>query len=182
MNAIYFAASISDKNGVNGGSHIDEALAIQEFMIMPTGASTFAGAFQIGSEGGVAPETGSPKEALDVASSEFYKDGNYDLDLRNPNPNAFKWSIGEQLASLCEELISESSNVSIENSFGENDCDAGAHFHSKISDRIQIVGGDLTASKTWLVLNYEASQGESIKCDSQPRVLVNDTHGFALFL
>ena len=82
---------------------------------------------------------------MDVASSEFYKDGNYDLDLRNPNPNAFKWSIGEQLASLCEELISESSNVSIENSFGENDCDAGAHFHSKISDKIQIVGGDLTA-------------------------------------
>ena len=82
---------------------------------------------------------------MDVGSSEFYKDGNYDLDFRNPNSDAFKQLNGEQLASLCEELISESSNVSIENSFGENDCDAGAHFHSKISDKIQIVGGDLTA-------------------------------------
>ncbi|KAM9922792.1 hypothetical protein OXX59_005606 [Metschnikowia pulcherrima] len=50
MNAIYFAASFSDKNVVNGGSHIDEALAIQEFMIVPTGATTFAEALQIGSE------------------------------------------------------------------------------------------------------------------------------------
>ena len=50
MNAIYFAASFSDKNGVNGGSHIDGALAIQEFMIVPNGASTFAGAMRIGFE------------------------------------------------------------------------------------------------------------------------------------
>ncbi|KAM9907736.1 hypothetical protein OXX79_000801 [Metschnikowia pulcherrima] len=50
MNAIYFAASFSDKNGVNGGSHIDQALAIQEFMIVPTGAPTFAEALRIVSE------------------------------------------------------------------------------------------------------------------------------------
>ncbi|KAM9931821.1 hypothetical protein OXX80_008531 [Metschnikowia pulcherrima] len=133
MNAIYFAASFSDKNGVNGGSHIDQALAIQEFMIVPNGAPTFAGALQIGFEGDVAPETGSPKEALDVASSEFYKDGKYDLDFESPNSDAFKWL---NAASLYADLIKEYPIVSIEDPFGEHDWDAQVRFESKVSDKI----------------------------------------------
>ncbi|KAI1300694.1 phosphopyruvate hydratase [Mortierella claussenii] len=37
-------------NVINGGSHAGNKLAMQEFMILPTGASSFAHAMQIGSE------------------------------------------------------------------------------------------------------------------------------------
>ena len=37
-------------NVINGGSHAGNKLAMQEFMIMPTGAKSFAEAMKIGSE------------------------------------------------------------------------------------------------------------------------------------
>lgn len=37
-------------NVINGGSHAGNKLAMQEFMIMPTGASSFSEAMKIGSE------------------------------------------------------------------------------------------------------------------------------------
>ena len=39
-------------NVINGGSHAGNALAFQEFMVLPTGASSFAEAMQIGTEVG----------------------------------------------------------------------------------------------------------------------------------
>lgn len=177
------------QNVLNGGSHAGGALAFQEFMIVPTDAPTFAEALRIGSEvyhnlkslakktygqsagnvgdeGGVAPDIGSPREALDlivsaiekagytgkvgialdVASSEFYKDGFYDLDFKNPDSDKSKWLTGEQLASLYEELINEYPIVSIEDPFAEDDWDAWVHFYAKVSDKIQIVGDDLTVT------------------------------------
>lgn len=38
-------------NVINGGSHAGNSLAMQEFMILPVGASSFAEAFRMGSEG-----------------------------------------------------------------------------------------------------------------------------------
>ena len=37
-------------NIINGGSHAGNALAMQEFMILPVGASSFTEAMQMGSE------------------------------------------------------------------------------------------------------------------------------------
>lgn len=37
-------------NVINGGSHAGNALAMQEFMILPTGASSFTEAMRMGSE------------------------------------------------------------------------------------------------------------------------------------
>jgi enolase len=37
-------------NVINGGSHAGNALAFQEFMLLPTGASSFTEAMKIGSE------------------------------------------------------------------------------------------------------------------------------------
>jgi enolase len=37
-------------NVINGGSHAGNALAMQEFMILPTGASSFTEAMKMGSE------------------------------------------------------------------------------------------------------------------------------------
>src|ERR1700710_976727 len=72
-------------NIINGGAHADNPIDIQEFMILPTGAPTFAEALRmgaeifhalkaqlkaaghntnVGDEGGFAPNIGSAKEAL----------------------------------------------------------------------------------------------------------------------
>lgn len=184
-----FVLPVPFQNVLNGGSHAGGALAFQEFMIVPTDAPTFSEALRMGSEvyhnlksltkkkygqsagnvgdeGGVAPDIGSPREALDlimdaidkagykgkigialdVAASEFYKDGKYDLDFKNPNSDESKWLSGEQLASLYEELINEYPIVSIEDPFGEDDWDAWVHFYSKVSSKVQIVGDDLTVT------------------------------------
>lgn len=184
-----FVLPVPFQNVLNGGSHAGGALAFQEFMIAPTGVSTFSEALRIGSEvyhnlksltkkkygqsagnvgdeGGVAPDIKTPKEALDlimdaidkagykgkvgiamdVASSEFYKDGKYDLDFKNPESDPSKWLSGPQLADLYEQLISEYPIVSIEDPFAEDDWDAWVHFFERVGDKIQIVGDDLTVT------------------------------------
>lgn len=184
-----FVLPVPFQNVLNGGSHAGGALAFQEFMIVPTDAPTFSEALRIGSEvyhnlksltkkrygqsagnvgdeGGVAPDIGSPREALDlivdaianagytgkvgialdVASSEFYKDGKYDLDFKNPESDPSKWLSGEELASLYEELVNEYPIVSIEDPFAEDDWDAWVHFYTKVASKIQIVGDDLTVT------------------------------------
>ncbi|MDI5889470.1 phosphopyruvate hydratase [Flavobacterium sp. LB2P84] len=118
----------------------------------------------VGDEGGVAPDITTPKEALDlivaaikqagyegqvsialdVASSEFYHDGKYDLDFKNPNSDPTKWLTGEQLADLYAQLIKEYPIVSIEDPFAEDDWDAWVHFLKTVD--IQIVGDDLTVT------------------------------------
>ncbi|EGV64105.1 phosphopyruvate hydratase [Yamadazyma tenuis] len=120
----------------------------------------------VGDEGGVAPAISTPKEALDlitdaieqagykgqigialdVASSEFYKDGFYDLDFKNPDSDKSKWLSGEQLADLYEQLIKDYPIVSIEDPFAEDDWDAWTHFFKKVGGKVQIVGDDLTVT------------------------------------
>ena len=74
-------------NIINGGSHADNAIDIQEFMLMPVGAETFSDglrmgtevfhtlkkvlkerghATNVGDEGGFAPNLGSNQEAIEV--------------------------------------------------------------------------------------------------------------------
>ncbi len=76
-------------NIINGGSHADNSIDFQEFMIMPVGAETFSDAIRmgaeifhhlkkvlssrglatnVGDEGGFAPNLGSDDEALQVIS------------------------------------------------------------------------------------------------------------------
>jgi enolase len=120
----------------------------------------------VGDEGGVAPDVATAKEALelivkaielagytgqvgialDVAASEFYKDGKYDLDFKNPESDKSKWLSGEELALLYGELIKDYPIVLIEDPFGEDDWDAWVHFFSKVGDKIQVVGDDLTVT------------------------------------
>ncbi|KAI3406847.1 ENO1 [Candida oxycetoniae] len=177
------------QNVLNGGSHAGGDLAFQEFMIVPSGVSTFSDGLRIGSEvyhhlktltkkrygqsagnvgdeGGVAPDIKTPKEALDlivsaieaagytgkvdiamdVASSEFYKDGLYDLDFKNPDSDKSKWLTGPQLADLYKQLMEEYPIVSIEDPFAEDDWEAWSHFFAKVENKAQIVGDDLTVT------------------------------------
>ncbi|BGP54510.1 phosphopyruvate hydratase [Rhodotorula sphaerocarpa] len=174
-------------NVINGGSHAGNALAFQEFMLLPTGATDFDQAMQmgtetyhalksvikkkygidatnVGDEGGFAPNvqgaeesldllteaiknagyTGKIQIGLDVASSEFYKDGKYDLDFKNPNSDSSKWLTGKQLADVYNSLVDKYDIVSIEDPFDQDDWEAWTHLTQ--NTKIQIVGDDLTVS------------------------------------
>lgn len=174
-------------NVINGGSHAGNKLAMQEFMILPTGAKTFKEAMRIGSEvyhtlksvikkkygqdatnvgdeGGFAPNIQDNREGLellkvaieqagytgkvvigmDVAASEFFKDGKYDLDFKNPNSDQSKWLSGEQLADLYQSFIKDYPIVSIEDGFDQDDWESYQNLHSKVT--IQLVGDDLTVT------------------------------------
>nr|Q96VP4.1 RecName: Full=Enolase; AltName: Full=2-phospho-D-glycerate hydro-lyase; AltName: Full=2-phosphoglycerate dehydratase [Curvularia lunata]AAK67491.1 enolase [Curvularia lunata] len=119
-----------------------------------------------GDEGGVAPDiqtaeealdlivdaieaaghTGQIKIAMDVASSEFFKDDEkkYDLDFKNPDSDKSKWLTYPQLAEMYKSLAEKYPIVSIEDPFAEDDWEAWSHFY-KDGD-FQIVGDDLTVT------------------------------------
>ncbi|KAI4527917.1 Enolase, C-terminal TIM barrel domain-containing protein [Schizophyllum commune] len=121
-------------------------------------------AVNVGDEGGFAPNVsgadeslellteaikkagyeGKIKIALDVASSEFYKDGKYDLDFKNPNSDASKWLSGKELADLYLSYVKKYPIVSIEDPFDQDDWEAWSHFTA--NSGIQIVGDDLTVT------------------------------------
>lgn len=114
----------------------------------------------VGDEGGVAPDietadealsliaeaieqagyTGKVHIAMDVASSEFYKEkeNKYDLDFKNPDSDPSKWITYEQLADMYKDLAKKYPIVSIEDPFAEDDWEAWSYFF-KTSD-FQIVG------------------------------------------
>ena len=120
----------------------------------------------VGDEGGVAPDLRTPEEALDLivesieqaghtgkvkiamdpASSEFFKDGKYDLDFKNPNPDPAKRLSGKELAELYERLINKYPIVLLEDPFAEDDWDAWVHFFKIVGDKVQIVADDLTVT------------------------------------
>lgn len=45
-----FVLPVPSLNIINGGAHAGNKLAMQEFMILPTGADSFLGAMQMGCE------------------------------------------------------------------------------------------------------------------------------------
>jgi enolase len=171
-------------NVINGGSHAGNKLAMQEFMLLPTGASSFAEAMKIGTEvyhnlkavikkkygqdacnvgdeGGFAPNiqdnqeglelikealdksgyTGKVEIGMDVAASEFCKEGKYDLDFKNKDSDPTKWLTSDQLAEIYKGFIKNYPVTSIEDPFDQDDWKAYEKFTA--STPIQIVGDDL---------------------------------------
>lgn len=204
-----FVLPVPSFNVINGGSHAGNALAFQEFMILPTGAKDFTDSMKIGTEvyhnlksvikkkygidaanvgdeGGFAPNVKSADEALellaeaiakagygedtvkiamDVASSEFYKDGKYDLDFKNPNSDPSKWVTGKELADIYIGYIKKyPSLISIEDPFDQDDWEAWSHFTQNVD--IQIVGDDLTVTnidKVKQAISQKACNGLLLK-------------------
>ena len=171
-------------NVINGGTHAGNKLAMQEFMILPTGASSFREAMRmgaevyhclkavvkkrygqdatnVGDEGGFAPNiqdnreglellkeaieragyTGRIKIGMDCAASEFYQDGQYNLDFKNPKPDPAKRLTGAQLTELYKGFVEDYPIVSIEDAFDQDDWDNWVLLTEKTD--IQIVGDDL---------------------------------------
>ena len=167
-------------NIINGGSHANNSVDIQEFMIMPLGASSLKEAVRygaevfhclgkildsknyittVGDEGGYAPNLSSNKEALDVimlaiekagyrpgedialaldvASSEFYKDNFYDLASEDK-----KYSSSEFI-QLIKSWSQQYPIVSVEDALDENDWKGWAELTNELGNSIQLVGDDL---------------------------------------
>jgi len=170
-------------NILNGGSHANNTVDIQEFMIFPFGASTFSEALRIGTEifhklkselhkkglntavgdeGGFAPNLSSNEEAieiilksvekagykpgeeiflaLDVAASELYKNGEYNLMSEN------KALSSAEMTSYLESLVKKYPIVSIEDGLDENDWDGWKKLTKSLGQNVQIVGDDLTVT------------------------------------
>uniref|UniRef100_A0A8C2Z087 Beta-enolase n=1 Tax=Cyclopterus lumpus TaxID=8103 RepID=A0A8C2Z087_CYCLU len=80
---------------------------------------------------------------MDVAASEFYRSGKYDLDFKSPDDPARHIS-GDQLGDLYRSFIKGYPVLSIEDPFDQDDWENWAKFTA--STDIQIVGDDLTVT------------------------------------
>ena len=117
----------------------------------------------VGDEGGFAPNLNSDEEAiefivkaikesgfndeqikitLDVASSEWFKDGKYLKPKRNVTLS------GAQLIDYYEELIEKYPIISIEDGVAEDDWEGWAELTNRLGHKIQLVGDDLFVTNT----------------------------------
>ena len=172
-------------NIVNGGQHADNPIDIQEFMVQPVGAATFAEGLRmgaeifhalrgklknagyntnVGDEGGFAPGLKSADEALafitqaceqagyrpgqdvtfalDCASTEFYRDGVYDLAGEGR-----RFDSAGMVAYLAE-LVGRYPIASIEDGCAEDDWDGWKHLTEVLGAKVQLVGDDLFVTST----------------------------------
>jgi enolase len=154
-------------NVINGGAHAQNSLDLQEFMVVPAGADSFAEGLRIGAEtfhalkdvlherglstgvgdeGGFAPELEAAERvghrdrvaiALDPASTEFYRDGGYHLERQGQIMSA------DELIDLYATLADRYPVVSIEDGLAEDEWGAWKTMTERLGDRMQLVGDDL---------------------------------------
>ncbi|HEY5432156.1 MAG TPA: phosphopyruvate hydratase [Coriobacteriia bacterium] len=165
-------------NILNGGSHADSNVDIQEFMIAPIGASTYSEALRtgvevyhslkavlkskglgtgLGDEGGFAPNLENNRAALDlilvaiekagyvpgkdvglaldVAATEFFKDGAYVFEGGRKS--------GAEMVAYYAQLVRDYPLVSIEDPLSEDEWSDWVTLVATIGDKTQIVGDDL---------------------------------------
>lgn len=101
--------------------------------------------------------SGKIKIALDVASSEWYKDGKYIMPKRDKTVTA------EQLIEYYGELISKYPIVSIEDGLSENDWEGWKILTEKLGDKIQLVGDDLfVTNPKRLQMGFDKKVGNAV--------------------
>ena len=170
-------------NILNGGTHADNTVDIQEFMVFPFGARTFSEALRmgteifhhlksvlkskgmntaVGDEGGFAPNLSSNEAAvemileaiekagyrsgkdiylaLDVAASELYENGKYNLESEG------RLLSSEEMVEYFGSLVNKYPIVSIEDGLHEDDWAGWQHLTAELGTKIQIVGDDLTVT------------------------------------
>ncbi len=133
----------------------------------------------VGDEGGFAPDLQSNTEGfelimeaiqkagyvpgkdvclgIDVAASEFYQDGKYNLVGEGRSLTT------DELIEFYEELVSKYPIISIEDPVDENDWDGFAKITAKLGDRIQLVGDDLfVTNKKCLQMGIDKHAGNAI--------------------
>uniref|UniRef100_A0A674EPI9 phosphopyruvate hydratase n=1 Tax=Salmo trutta TaxID=8032 RepID=A0A674EPI9_SALTR len=80
---------------------------------------------------------------MDVAASEFYKGGKYDLDFKSP-PNADRHISAQELCDMYQGFVNDYPVVSIEDPFDQDDWPAWSQMTASVG--IQVVGDDLTVT------------------------------------
>ena len=83
--------------------------------------------------------------ALDLASSEFYADGKYELKCEGKNLSS------EEMVDWIESLVNEFPIVSVEDGLAEDDWAGWALLHQRIGGRVQLVGDDLLVTNVKLL-------------------------------
>jgi enolase len=172
-------------NILNGGAHADNNVDVQEFMVAPVGAPSFAEALRwgteiyhhlksvlkarglataVGDEGGFAPNLPSNRAALetilvaiekagfrpgadvqlalDVAASEFYRDGAYHLSGEGRVLDA------DGIIDLYEGFAKDFPLFSIEDGLAEDDWAGWKRLTDRLGQRLQLVGDDLFVTNT----------------------------------
>jgi len=133
----------------------------------------------VGDEGGFAPNLNSNSEgfelimeairnagyepgvdvclAIDVAASEFYKDGKYVLSGEGRSLST------EELVNFYEELVNKYPIISIEDPVDENDWEGFRLITERLGDKIQLVGDDLfVTNKKCLQMGIDNHAGNAI--------------------
>ncbi|EFH50251.1 hypothetical protein ARALYDRAFT_910072 [Arabidopsis lyrata subsp. lyrata] len=113
-------------NVINGGSHAGNKLAMQEFMILPVGASSFKEAMKMGV---------NQEHCFQYLSAALF------VNLQN-NDGSQKIS-GDALKDLYKSFVSEYPNVSIEDPFDQDDWENYVEMTVECGEKVQIVGDDL---------------------------------------
>ena len=131
----------------------------------------------VGDEGGFAPNLSSNEEGfkviieaitkagyvpgkdvfigIDVAASEFYEDGYYNVDGKKLTT--------DELIDFYKDLVSKYPIISIEDPVDENDWDGFSKITSELGDKIQLVGDDLfVTNKECLAKGIECHAGNAI--------------------
>jgi enolase 1/2/3 len=171
-----------------GGAHAGRATEIQDFLIMPIGASSFAEAMTmaaevyraagdlmaeagrrcgVADEGGWWPAFDSNESALDalarsidragyghgdvvisldIAASQFYRDGRYHLALEDRALDSDDW-----LRCLLR-WVERYPIRSLEDPVAESDVESMRACTCEIGDRVQIIGDDFLVTRADLIL------------------------------
>ena len=187
-------------NIINGGAHADNPIDIQEFMILPTGATSFGEGLRmgaeifhalkkalkdaghntnVGDEGGFAPNLASAEAALDfivkagekagykagddfvlgldVASTEFFKDGKYVMEGEGKTVDPA--GMVEYLAGL----VAKFPILTIEDGMAEDDFDGWKLLTDTLGKKVQLVGDDLfVTNPKRLQMGLDKGLGNSI--------------------
>ena len=161
----------SIKERVRVGSEVFHAL---KKVLNERGLST-----GVGDEGGFAPNLSSNKEGfdliieainragyipgkdvflgIDVAASEFYSDGLYNLKGEARSLNT------DELINYYEELINLYPIISIEDPVDENDWEGFSKITNLLGDKVQLVGDDLfVTNKKCLQMGIDKKAGNAI--------------------
>jgi enolase len=195
-----FKMPVPMMNIINGGAHADNSVDLQEFMILPVGATSIREAVRygteifhslksvllkrglgttVGDEGGFAPNLSSNEEAievileaitkagyiagedillgLDVASSEFYKDGIYTLESENLKLNS------QEFLQYLTPWFEKYPIITIEDGMAEDDWEGWKLLTEALGKNIQLVGDDLFVTNTSILSKgIEEGIGNSI--------------------
>lgn len=182
-----------------GGAHAEGQMDLQDFMVVPFGASSFREAMEwtaeiylatgkmmnslgkrcgVADEGGYWPVFSCNEEAietlakaieqagfccdrqvaisLDIAATQFYKDGGYFLKKENKILSTQQWY------DLIAEWVNRYPIIMIEDPFVESDLINHARFTAEFGGSIQVVGDDLLVTN---MNNIKAAQ-QSQACNT----------------